>query len=106
MAKTGGKKSPKAEDKKKKRAGTPVPETETEGTKSAEGGTGTAPSTGAAAEAAGLSSEIEGLREQVAELTDKWLRAVADLDNFRKRTARERERELGMWMLGNGFAED
>ena len=33
------------------------------------------------------------LRRRVEELNDRWLRAVADLDNFRKRTAREREKE-------------
>lgn len=34
------------------------------------------------------------LREQVRELTDNWRRALADLDNLRKRQARERGREL------------
>jgi molecular chaperone GrpE len=39
-------------------------------------------------------SEADELRGRVLELEDKWLRAVADLDNFRKRTARDREREI------------
>ena len=34
------------------------------------------------------------LREENEKLRDKWLRAVADLDNFRKRAARDRQREL------------
>lgn len=36
------------------------------------------------------SLEIEKLNEQLAELKDKYLRQVADFDNFRKRTAKER----------------
>jgi molecular chaperone GrpE len=35
-------------------------------------------------------SETENLRIQVEELKDKYLRLVADFDNFRKRTAKER----------------
>jgi molecular chaperone GrpE len=34
--------------------------------------------------------EIALLRSEVSELTAKWLRALADLDNVRKRTERER----------------
>jgi molecular chaperone GrpE len=34
--------------------------------------------------------EIQKLQQQVAELKDKYLRQVADFDNFRKRTAKER----------------
>jgi molecular chaperone GrpE len=34
----------------------------------------------------------EAAEARVAELEDKWLRAVADLDNLRKRVAREAER--------------
>lgn len=33
----------------------------------------------------------QGLRARVAELEDRWRRTVADLDNMRKRFARERE---------------
>ena len=35
-------------------------------------------------------NEVESLNNQVAELKDKYLRLVADFDNFRKRTAKER----------------
>ena len=35
-------------------------------------------------------NEIENLQKQVAELKDKYLRLVADFDNFRKRSAKER----------------
>src|SRR6476661_4642552 len=38
----------------------------------------------------GAESEVERLNNQVAELKDKYLRLVADFDNFRKRTAKER----------------
>ncbi|MBN1826742.1 MAG: nucleotide exchange factor GrpE [Candidatus Eisenbacteria bacterium] len=41
-------------------------------------------------------TEEDTLRLRVEELNDRWLRAVADLDNFRKRTAREREKERGL----------
>ena len=35
-------------------------------------------------------NEVENLKNQVAELKDKYLRLVADFDNFRKRSAKER----------------
>ena len=35
-------------------------------------------------------NEVEKLNNQVAELKDKYLRLVADFDNFRKRSAKER----------------
>jgi molecular chaperone GrpE len=35
-------------------------------------------------------SEIEKLKQQVEELNDKYVRQVAEFDNFRRRTARER----------------
>jgi molecular chaperone GrpE len=35
-----------------------------------------------------------GLEAQVAELREKWLRALADLENYRKRTQRDRQEEL------------
>jgi molecular chaperone GrpE len=35
-------------------------------------------------------AEIEKLQQEVAELKDKYLRQVAEFDNFRKRTAKER----------------
>jgi len=35
-------------------------------------------------------SEIENLKAQIAELNDKYLRQVAEFDNFRRRNAKER----------------
>lgn len=35
-------------------------------------------------------SEVEELKEQIAQLNDKYLRQVAEFDNFRRRTAKER----------------
>ena len=35
-------------------------------------------------------SEIEALKEQIAQLNDKFLRQAAEFDNFRRRTAKER----------------
>jgi molecular chaperone GrpE len=37
-----------------------------------------------------VDSEVENLEKQVAELKDKYLRLVADFDNYRKRSAKER----------------
>ena len=37
-----------------------------------------------------IENEVENLKNQVAELKDKYLRLVADFDNFRKRSAKER----------------
>ncbi len=43
-------------------------------------------------ESSGTAEDTEqGLRARVAELEDRWRRTVADLDNMRKRFARERE---------------
>ncbi|TCC50368.1 nucleotide exchange factor GrpE [Kribbella pittospori] len=39
-------------------------------------------------------TEATELLAQIGELEDRWRRAVADLDNFRKRAAREAERQL------------
>lgn len=44
----------------------------------------------AAAGADDAALEIESLKAQVAELKDKYLRQVAEFDNFRRRTAKER----------------
>jgi molecular chaperone GrpE len=35
-------------------------------------------------------SEFESLKEQIAQLNDKYLRQAAEFDNFRRRTAKER----------------
>jgi molecular chaperone GrpE len=37
-----------------------------------------------------LKSEIDSLNQQIAEANDKYLRQVAEFDNFRRRNARER----------------
>lgn len=39
--------------------------------------------------------ELERLRGEVTQLDDRWRRALADLDNYRKRTAAEVERRSG-----------
>jgi molecular chaperone GrpE len=62
--------------------GAPEPEA-----KAAEAGTGEAP----AVDAAKLAAEVETLHGQVADLTDRLLRAHADIDNLRKRLDREKE---------------
>ena len=36
-------------------------------------------------------SEIEKLRQELAQANDKWLRTVAEYDNFRKRSQKEKE---------------
>lgn len=40
------------------------------------------------------SAEVEELRERVAQLDDRYKRALADLDNYRKRSGREVERRV------------
>ena len=40
-------------------------------------------------------ADIENLRAELAELNGKWLRALADLDNYRKRVERDRRRWSG-----------
>jgi molecular chaperone GrpE len=39
---------------------------------------------------AGNGGEAAALREELAALNEKWLRALADLDNYKKRTEREK----------------
>jgi molecular chaperone GrpE len=39
-------------------------------------------------------ADVAELREQNAQLEDRYKRALADLDNYRKRTARETERRI------------
>jgi molecular chaperone GrpE len=43
---------------------------------------------------AGPNGELEELRERNAELDDRYKRALADLDNYRKRAARDVERRV------------
>lgn len=50
---------------------------------------GDAPAESNAAEVAQLRERITSLEGTVASTKDKWLRAVADLENFKKRTKRE-----------------
>lgn len=38
-----------------------------------------------------LKQQVTQLKEEVEQLRDKWMRAVADLENFKKRSTRERE---------------
>jgi molecular chaperone GrpE len=37
-----------------------------------------------------IDGEIEGLRSELSDLNNKWLRALADLDNYKKRVERDR----------------
>jgi molecular chaperone GrpE len=46
------------------------------------------------AEAPVVEADVAELREQNAQLEDRYKRALADLDNYRKRTARETERRI------------
>lgn len=47
---------------------------------------------GDAGAAEAVPSDVESLRGELSELNAKWLRALADLDNYRKRVDRERTR--------------
>jgi len=51
------------------------------------------PATAAQPQVAELTATIAALEARVAELHDRYLRTVAELDNLRKRTAREAERQ-------------
>ena len=44
------------------------------------------------ADAQDVDAETEGVRSELDELNGKWLRALADLDNYRKRVERDRNR--------------
>ncbi|GII89141.1 hypothetical protein Ssi03_71310 [Sphaerisporangium siamense] len=63
-----------------------------------------APEAEEAAEEAG--TPVEDMEAKIAELEDRWLRSAAELDNFRKRIARdaerirtdERDRVVGEWL--------
>lgn len=59
-------------------------------------GEATPPDAEATADSAAVAAEdveatVTELRSRVTQLEDQWRRAVADLDNFRKRTSREQE---------------
>ena len=45
-------------------------------------------------------SQLEALRAEHAELKDKYLRLMAEFDNFRKRTARQRNEERATAAIG------
>jgi len=45
-----------------------------------------------APDGASIDGEIDGLRSELDDLNGKWLRALADLDNYRKRVERDRRR--------------
>jgi molecular chaperone GrpE len=57
-----------------------------------------------AAEAARLAAEVDTLQGQIADLTDRLLRAHAEMDNIRKRAERERE-ETAKYAISK-FARD
>jgi len=57
-----------------------------------------------AQEAQRLATEVETLQGQIADLTDRLLRAHAEMDNIRKRAERERE-ETAKYAIGK-FARD
>ncbi|MCK4410277.1 MAG: nucleotide exchange factor GrpE, partial [Candidatus Eisenbacteria sp.] len=44
------------------------------------------------ADAQDADAETEGVTSELDELNSKWLRALADLDNYRKRVERDRRR--------------
>lgn len=54
------------------------------------GNRGNAPASSSASSANG-NSEVEKLREEIADLRDRSMRTLADFDNFRKRSERERQ---------------
>jgi len=60
-------------------------------TETAQNGSPLAPDAEGAAAASADRAELEQARRQAAESRDKYLRAMAELDNLRKRTARELE---------------
>lgn len=43
---------------------------------------------------------LEGVQQELAELKDKYLRLMAEFDNFRKRTARQRNEERATAAIG------
>jgi len=45
-------------------------------------------------------SEIDAVRSELSELKDKYLRLMAEFDNFRKRTARQRNEERATAAMG------
>jgi molecular chaperone GrpE len=63
-----------------------------EGAEPASSETKATPQTGAEPgnDALAIEEEIDGLRSELADLNNKWMRALADLDNYKKRVERDR----------------
>jgi molecular chaperone GrpE len=64
------------------------PEASTSAPRAADGGAG-APAADPSPRMSQLQEEVTDLKRQLAELEDRWRRALADLDNLRKRYERE-----------------
>jgi molecular chaperone GrpE len=81
------------------------PEASTSAPRAADGGAG-APAADPSPRMSELQEEVTDLKRQVAELEDRWRRALADLDNLRKRyerdsaqqRARERAEVAAAWL--------
>jgi molecular chaperone GrpE len=52
------------------------------------------PAPGAPSEVEALRGELAGLRDELARADERYKRALADLDNYRKRSAREADRRI------------
>ena len=74
------------------------------GTTSGADATSSAPASDPALEAERLAAEVDTLQGQIADLTDRMLRAHAEMDNMRKRAERERE-ETAKYAISK-FARD
>jgi len=71
-------------------------ETDTAAVKQAAALNGAAPAPdGGIGERDRLRAQVEEVRQELARMDDRHKRAVADLDNYRKRSAREVERRVG-----------
>lgn len=81
------KKSEKAKDKKVKE----TPEKETDNKKETETAEETEKSETSGGEKDSLDSELENIRNQLSQVNDKLLRTLAEYDNYRKRTQKEKE---------------
>ena len=75
-----------AENKKKKNADKTAPEAEETVTQEE-----TAPAEAEEKEAEDGGAELEKLKGELAEANDKWLRTMAEYENFRKRSQKEKE---------------
>lgn len=71
-------------------AGETAPQQEGEGKTKEDDGTTTAPESESETKEEEEKDPLEAANEQIAALTDKYLRSVAELDNYRKRTMREK----------------